>query len=282
MGFTRAFSAAGFVVLLVLSACQPVMVEPTMAEGDGATKVSVIATDEGLQYTGVTETGMPSGLATFSFENERTDAEFAPSILRLNDDTTLDEFVEAAKSENSMSAISLVTLYGGSWLQPGDSMTYETYLTPGDYVFLEQTETGLADMRTFSVMEGDEKSDADVPASDVTVSLQEFAFIMPDTVAAGEHMWRISNDGEQWHEISIIPVSEGTTEADVLDMASDPSSEDEPDAAFQFGPISNGIETWTVVNLEPGTYAALCFLPDVAGDYAPHLEHGMIRVFTVE
>jgi hypothetical protein len=282
MRFAGALFGAVFVSLLILTACQPVMVEPAMPEGDMATEVGVIATDEGLQYMGMTETGLPSGLTTFTFQNERADAEFAPAIARLNDDATLDEFAEAATSENPMSAVSMVTLYGGRWLQPGDSMSYETNLTPGNYLFLEQTETSAGALKPFSVVAGAETPDAGAPASDVTVSLVDFAFVMPDTVAAGEHMWHISNDGGQWHEMTVFPVPEGTTAADVLELASDPNSEEEPEVAFQFGPISSGIETWTDVNLEPGTYAALCFLPDVAGDYSSHMEHGMIRVFTVE
>jgi hypothetical protein len=34
------------------------------------------------------------------------------------------------------------------------------------------------------------------------------------------------------------------------------------------------------VDLAPGDYVALCFLPD-AGDGAPHLAHGMALPFTI-
>ena len=34
------------------------------------------------------------------------------------------------------------------------------------------------------------------------------------------------------------------------------------------------------VDLEPGEYIALCFVPD-ANDGAPHLVHGMVLPFTV-
>ncbi len=35
------------------------------------------------------------------------------------------------------------------------------------------------------------------------------------------------------------------------------------------------------LDLPPGDYAALCVLPDVLGDGAPHLAHGMVTPFTV-
>jgi hypothetical protein len=52
--------------------------------------------------------------------------------------------------------------------------------------------------------------------------------------------------------------------------------------AFSFIGISPGENAWMTVNLEPGTYAALCFIPDATSeDMTSHLAHGMITIITV-
>jgi hypothetical protein len=275
-------SIVALVALSVFTGCQPVMIEQTMTTADAVPAVTVTATDEGIQYAGLSGSELPSGLITFTFENERTDAEYAPIIARLNDDTTLEAFKAAATSEDDMSALSLITLYGGRWLQPGGTFSYETKLVPGEYVVLDSNDTGVGEVNPFSVSADNSTDGVDAPEPDVALALQDFAFIMPDIVVAGKQKWHIANEGGQWHEVTILPVPEGTTVDDILNSSDEASTEDEPDVAFEFGPISPGVDAWTDVSLDPGTYVALCFLPDVAGDFEPHMNHGMIRIFTVE
>ena len=35
------------------------------------------------------------------------------------------------------------------------------------------------------------------------------------------------------------------------------------------------------MDLAPGEYTVLCFLPDLNGDFSPHLTHGMVASLTV-
>lgn len=66
-------------------------------------------------------------------------------------------------------------------------------------------------------------------------------------------------------------------------------SEEEPEGppppfeemAF-WAPMSAGQRAWMEVDLPPGIYTVLCFLPDFASDPpTSHLEHGMVRTLTV-
>jgi len=45
-------------------------------------------------------------------------------------------------------------------------------------------------------------------------------------------------------------------------------------------PQGPGLTQWVTLNLTPGTYAMLCFLPDVNTDL-PHALEGMVNSFTV-
>ncbi|MFN2134427.1 MAG: hypothetical protein ACK2UK_00640 [Candidatus Promineifilaceae bacterium] len=282
MRFRNTLLVVAMFALIVLTACQPVMVESELDKVDEQEEISVIATDEGINDNELANREMSPGLTTFSFDNQRSNSDFGPSIVRLNDDVTVDALVEAASSDDPMSAVSMLTLYGSSWLQQGVGITFETYLSPGNYLFLEQDPTSVGDVTPFTVLAEGETSSAEPPNADIDLSLQDFAFVMPDTIAAGDNVWHISNDGDQWHEISIFPVPDGSTPSGILEMLHDESNDDEPEVAFQFGPISSGLEIWSSIELAPGTYVALCFLPDIDGDFTTHFDKGMIRVFTVE
>ncbi len=45
-------------------------------------------------------------------------------------------------------------------------------------------------------------------------------------------------------------------------------------------PMAPGMRAWTTVDLKPGNYVAVCFVPDPA-DGKSHLEHGMLMPLTV-
>jgi hypothetical protein len=46
-------------------------------------------------------------------------------------------------------------------------------------------------------------------------------------------------------------------------------------------PMSVGETNWISVDLEPGSYALICFIPDQRGDAKPHFMHGMTKEFEV-
>ena len=62
------------------------------------------------------------------------------------------------------------------------------------------------------------------------------------------------------------------------------ASDNQPDIQpfMNWIPMSPGTEAWTTLDLQPGTYVLLCFLPDINGDFSPHMNHGMMQVFHVQ
>jgi hypothetical protein len=54
------------------------------------------------------------------------------------------------------------------------------------------------------------------------------------------------------------------------------------ESAFSWSPMSPETRAWVEVNLEPGRYVAVCFIPDLSSqEMLAHFRHGMIKLFTV-
>ncbi len=200
----------------------------------------------------------------------------------------MEEFQETF-SQSPEAVIPLVSLLGGTDVAPGESQEMLYDLTPGDHVAVDigAGEPGEAPptVAGFIVSEGREGADAKPSVSEINVDLLDFAFAMPGEIPSGRNTWKIENQGEQWHEMAIVKLAEGATVDDVMALV---ASEEPPqgpppfeDVAF-LAPVSEGERAWITLDLEPGVYSVLCFLPDLSSEsMTPHLEHGMMHTLTV-
>jgi hypothetical protein len=220
---------------------------------------------------------VPSGIVTFAYEMG-DDAPGMPEFARLNDGVTLDQFMAAAE-QDIMAAIPLVTMIGNSEKKVDDRITYE--LAPGSYVGLIFPQDGPPLTAAFTA--GD-PTDAAAPEATVTATLADFAFILPDEIPAGPQTWLIENTGGQWHEMGIVKLQEGTSVDDLLQMLAQEEQSGPPpfeDVVF-WSPMGAGQRAWVTWDLPAGEYTVICFLPDLAGDMAPHAAHGMVRTLVVK
>jgi hypothetical protein len=131
------------------------------------------------------------------------------------------------------------------------------------------------------------------PMPDVVATMFEMDFAVPATVGAGRQVWQVSNTGAALHEMAIQPVPAGATKEQVI-AAFGALMQGQPvplelgwawvdwhfDLVNGVGATSTGGTVWAQFDLEPGTYAALCFVP--GGNGMPHLMAGMIKIFTVD
>jgi hypothetical protein len=69
------------------------------------------------------------------------------------------------------------------------------------------------------------------------------------------------------------PTADGTPVATL-----DPESIPEIGGSLE---LSSGVAIWLELDLEPGNYIVMCFLPS-PGDPIPHAAKGMFKIFTVE
>jgi outer membrane protein assembly factor BamE (lipoprotein component of BamABCDE complex) len=120
--------------------------------------------------------------------------------------------------------------------------------------------------------------------STITLTAYDYSFAMPMTMVAGLTDIKLVNAGSQPHQASFGRVKPGVTVDQVLAAAKRGSSA-EPYifSALDFagGPstISPYSQQETILNLRPGHYVALCFVPGPDG--MPHYQMGMITPFTV-
>ena len=220
---------------------------------------------------------VPSGIVTFTYQMAE-DAPGMPEFARLNDGVTLDQFMAAAQ-QDIMAAVPLVTMIGNSAEKVGNEVTYD--LKPGDYVGLIFTRIRPA---ADHQLHGRRATGAAEPQAGVTAQLADFAFILPDEIAAGPQTWQIENTGAQWHEMGIVKLAEGTSVDDLLAMLDQQDQNGPPpfEAIAFLSPIGAGQRAWITWDLPAGEYTVICFLPDLAGDMSPHAAHGMVRTLVVK
>ncbi len=189
---------------------------------------------------------------------------------------------------------------GGPASVAGESGEVVLDLTPGEWVvnlftYDPATDEQGDNFQTVTVT-GELAEMEEVPGA-VEIVMAEMYFEVPETFATGPQIWHVVNNGQQVHHVVLSRVPDGTTEAQVLELvnsefAGPPASpeagatpvetalsfEDVEDVFFSLL-FSSGQANWYEVDVEPGTYAMLCFMPDPSG--TPHVMLGMVKVFTV-
>jgi hypothetical protein len=292
----------------------------TMAvAAQGATPDAAPAGDSLLAELGYPQIHVTSDGTTHDFPTEieagrhhivlenTSDLEVDLEIVQLPEGITLDD-VNAAFAEAEESPVFVppdffydMTWNGGPWALPGETSGVVLDLTPGEwYVALSSydAETGeqVASEETMFTVTG-EMPELGEPEG-IPIGLIDMDFTVPDTFEAGPQIWQVRNNGLQVHHIVMLGVPEGTTEDDVMELAAmfaagPPASPEaaSPVAAPALNPEEVTDEFFTLlfsqgqfnlyeVDLEPGTYAMVCFMPDPSG--TQHVMLGMVEVIVVE
>lgn len=247
-------------------------------------------TEDGLT---VPETAT-AGLVAAAFVNSSEEAPLTAILARVNDDVTLDDLMAAMMEGGPEGMVPLVSLLGGSNIMPGASVEATLELQAGQHILLNLA-AEIPDVLPFVVVDDPAAEAAEAPEADVSLTLVDFAFGMPLEIAAGPQVWTIENKGMQWHETVIVRLAEGVTTDDLMPiLMAMTEQEGPPDLAgsegeagpppfeevFFWMPMDVDRQAWMTLDLEPGSYAALCFLPDFETGTS-HLAHGMVQAFEV-
>lgn len=228
---------------------------------------------------------LDAGLTKIVFKNQGAEPHHA-QFARIKDDVT-NEQLAAALQQGPDAALPLVTLPGGpAVIDPGQSEEVTINLTPGRYVVLcfVTSHDGVAHaakgMVSMAEVVDSKARPAATPKADLVITLRDFAFDMPAELHAGQQTWRVVNEGPQPHELSLIKLAEGKTLDDVMAFMQNPMGEPPFTDAGGMQGLDKGNVGYVSINLQPGSYVALCFIPDPASHQA-HAEMGMIKAFTV-
>lgn len=114
----------------------------------------------------------------------------------------------------------------------------------------------------------------------VPVTAVDFAFEgLPAEVPAGAVSFELTNEGESAHEMVMFKLGEGVDLDALLAAEEEPSEEEAQDVGSTFAPPGEGGAYLNAEDLEPGTYAVVCFIPGPEGK--AHYELGMKTTFKV-
>jgi uncharacterized cupredoxin-like copper-binding protein len=244
------------------------------------TSVAVTATDYALAAPDT----LREGAVTFHLTNRGKEFHHL-WVIRLEQGKTLDDLVATLKSGGPFPAWAR-SMGGPNAPRPeGGEANATLVLTTGRYVLacgipspdgVPHFMKGM--MRPLTVVPG--AGAAGAPRADLTMSLRDYSFVLSGPPSAGRHVIEVRNDGEQTHEVELVQLAPGKSVHDVLAWVEKPAG---PPPGLPLGgvsPLGRGGVASFEVELTPGRYGMICFLPD-ARDGRPHHEHGMIQEFEV-
>lgn len=119
-------------------------------------------------------------------------------------------------------------------------------------------------------------TEPDESAAQVAVTATDYAFALDPAPAAGRTQFTMTNAGEERHVMLLFKVADGFTLDDVLASEGDEGV----DVEFDSDSAAAGEEAILTVDLTPGEWAMVCYIPTAEG--TPHYEEGMQAAFTIE
>ena len=115
-----------------------------------------------------------------------------------------------------------------------------------------------------------------------TIQATEYKFDAPDSIPGGLTTIRLTDVGKQPHEAQLFRLNSGVTGDQFQTALKNPN----PAGALKLSTATGGVAAVdpgttaeSIMDLQPGQYYLLCFLPDANG--VPHFVHGMLKAFTV-
>ena len=286
--------------LVTLPACTSRDKTETRKAATTATNVvPVTATEYAFQAPDTID----AGWSTFRMSNHGAELHYG-HIVQLDQGRTvkelIDAYAEAIRTSGPRPA--WVTRFGGpGGTAPGDSSSVTQYLEPGSYVWICPVEDesgnphfGKGEFKSF-VVRADDRALPDrsaAPEADMVVRLMDYSFALDTPVVAGKHTIRVTNAGEQPHDLVLMKLAPGRTTEDVQkwlnpERVRRPGQSDDPPPPLEsmitvaggIAVIRPDMDAYFDVDVIPGNYLLVCMT--TAPDGRSHIEHGMFREVVV-
>lgn len=276
--------------------------------GDALPEFPIVA----VEYSFDLPAEIPGGWTRVAFDNQGT-MDHQAVLLKVRDGATLEALQAALQTPDLGAILALAESVGGTGCGPGLSASVVVDLAPGDYVAVcmipgdDNIPHYLKGQQApFSVTESD--ATGTPPSAGLSVSMSEMTFSgLPAELPAGPQVWEVTNAGTQPHELTLVKLAEGMTieqgfqifgvGAESATPGDGAMASMEPESGTPAGgsmamqgppfvaiggvsPMSPEQSNLLELDLAPGNYIALCFVPDPASG-APHFMMGMIQGITV-
>ena len=171
-------------------------------------------------------------------------------------------------------------------VEPGNSSTAIIDLQAGTYLmlcFVADPADGVPHIEKGMMRElvvAGEPVGAPVPVADGEIRMHDFGFDN-DTITAGSHLFHMVNDGPSLHEVDLVRLNDGATMEEYMAAVGPEASGPPPGTPMGgTGAISPGLANWWPVDLAPGTYLFICWVPNEEG--VPHAMLGMVKQVVVQ
>jgi hypothetical protein len=251
------------------------------APSPSANVVTYIARDYGFEGPAQ----IPAGATMFRLDNQGKELHHLV-IVRLDEGRTYDSLLAALRKPGPPP--SWMHLMGGpNAVDPGSTSNATHRLAQGHYAILcfIPGADGMPHMAKgmtapLEVVAPSGPPARDLPA-DVTVKLTDFAFELSKPLTAGSQLIKVENAGHQAHELVLTRLAPGKTVKDIERWEKGGEKGRPPISAIGgIAPMDVNEAGQFTVDLTPGEYALICFVPDMK-DGKAHLIHGMVKPITV-
>jgi uncharacterized cupredoxin-like copper-binding protein len=244
--------------------------------------VMVMASDYAFQMPDT----LSAGVTSFRLMNHGKEMHHL-TLIRLAEGMTV---ADLAKMQPNAPLPAGLTFEGGpNYSAPGGAIEAVVDLKPGNYAAVcaipspdgvMHMAKGMVHPFVVTAASDTAKSMATAPDADIVIKLADYSFTPSTPLNAGRHVIRVENDGTQWHEMVFVKLEPGKTLEDLARYAEKPDGPPPGSPIDGVAPLSPGESNTITVNLTPGEYGFICFLPDTK-DGKPHLMHGMIQQISV-
>lgn len=229
---------------------------------------------------------IPAGATTFRLINHGKELHQA-QLVKFEDGKSLEDLAQALKQHGPPP--SWMKFVGGpNGIAPGQEANATSVLAPGRYAYLcfipspdgvMHVAKGMA--RPFEVTEAPANAPRELPQPDLTIKLVDYDFHPSRPITPGKHTIMVENAGPQPHELVLLKMAPGKKVEDFAHWAE--SGMKGPPPAEALGGVvflDRGRKGTFDVELTPGDYGFICFVPDEK-DGKPHLVHGMMKTIKV-
>jgi len=226
---------------------------------------------------------LPAGLTTFEMTNDGKELHQAV-FFRLEGGKRLADLLEAMKGGTEPRWA--VPVGGPQGPAPGRVASATINLRPGRYAVLCVIPSGdgvphlMKGMAKEIMVTGKGVAKAEMPKADVHVRLHDYGFELDRPLRVGKQLVQVSVAPGQPHEIALIKLMPGKTWQEFVHWVEKPSGPPPADFIGGIAPMVGEHDAQFPLELTPGEYVFLCFIPD-AKDQQPHFLHGMVKQFKV-
>jgi hypothetical protein len=220
--------------------------------------------------------------------NNTTENDVVADLILLPTGKKADEFQKSLSTQSGASTIpdwfEQVVFAGGPSAAPKSTAQTLVELTPGTWTVLEigQTNGKRAEV---VVTASDGPLTPPTMTAAVDVKMGPTKMEIPAQVAAGYKVWSVANTDTLTHAFALVKMPAAVTYQQLLTVLTTGTSPGGVDMSKTvvvggIGLLSGGRSIWTGFNLEPGSYAALDYVPTKDGRTFSEL--GQFAVFTVQ